>query len=91
VGDDYKVDFLEPNYAMTPDMEIQYWDWKFSRGLSEPIDWYDYTNPDANQADRQRFIERQDAMKVQPEPQNNLLNRLQSANRSSSQQLFGNN
>ena len=91
VGDDYKVDFLEPNYAMTPDMEIQYWDWLFSRGLAEPIDWYDYKNTDSNPADRQRFIERQDAMKVQPEPQNNLLNRLQSANRSSSQQLFGNN
>ena len=90
VGDDYKVDFLEPNYALTPESEIAYWEWKFRRGLSEPIDWYDFTNADANPSDRQRFIERQEALKAQPEPQNNLLTRLQSANRSSSQQLFGN-
>jgi hypothetical protein len=76
VGEDYKVDFLEPNYALTPESEIAYWEWKFRRGLSEPIDWYDFTNPDANDSDRQRFIARQEAMKVQPEPQNNLLNRL---------------
>ena len=90
VGEDYKVDFMEPNYALTPDMEIQYWDWLFSRGLAEPIDWYDTMNPDANDIDRQRFIERQNSMNSEPEP-DNLLNRLRSADRRSSRQLFGSN
>ncbi len=89
VGEDYKVDFMEPDYALTPDMEIQYWDWLFSRGLAEPIDWYDYKNYDSNDVDRQRFIERQESMNNQPEP-DNLLNRLRSADRRSSRQLFGN-
>lgn len=89
VGKDYKVDFLDPNYALTPESEIAYWSWMFDRKLAEPIDWYDFKNSDASEDDRQAFLSRQESLNVPEAPEENLLNRLKNANRSSSRQLFG--
>ena len=89
VGKDYKVDFLDPNYALTPESEIAYWSWMFDRRLAEPIDWYDFKNSDASEDDRQAFLSRQESLNVPEAPEENLLNRLKNANRSSSRQLFG--
>ena len=74
VGDEYSVDFLEPNYALTPDAEIMLWDWRFQRGLATPLDWYDYYNPDSSDIDRQQFQERQESVVQENAPQNRLLN-----------------
>ena len=78
VGDDYSVDFLEPNYALTPEAEIMLWDWRFSRNLATPMDWFQYHNPDASPEDLARFEEQQ-VQSDEPEPkQNRLLNILSS-------------
>jgi hypothetical protein len=80
VGDEYSVDFLEPNYALTPEAEIMLWSWRFDRKLSTPMDWFDYHNPDASPDDRARF-EVQQAEVEEPAPQNRLLNILNANNR----------
>ena len=83
VGEDYSVDFLEPNYALTPEAEIMLWSWRFDRKLSTPMDWFDYHNPDAGPEDKARFMEQQ-AEVEEPAPQNRLLNILNANNRPSS-------
>jgi len=78
-GPEYSVDFLEPNYALTPESEIALWSWRFDRGLATPLDWFDYQNPDADESTRQAFQAQQEENQRQEEtPQNRLLNRLQS-------------
>ncbi len=78
VGTEYSVDFLEPNYALTPEAEIMLWDWRFSRNLATPMDWFQYHNPDASPEDLSRFEEQQ-VEADKPEPtQNRLLNILAS-------------
>jgi hypothetical protein len=83
VGDEYSVDFLEPNYALTPEAEIMLWSWRFDRNLSTPMDWFDYHNPDASDEDKMRFVEQQ-AQAQEPAPQNRLLNILNANNRPNS-------
>ena len=75
IKDDYRVDFLEPDYPMSVDQEINYWNWKFDKGLATPKDWFDYMNPDASEEDRSKW-EQEREEQVQP-PQNRLLQRLQ--------------
>ena len=75
IKDDYRVDFLEPDYPMSVDQEINYWNWKFDKGLATPKDWFDYMNPDASEEDRSKW-EKEREEQVQP-PQNRLLQRLQ--------------
>ena len=75
IKDDYRVDFLEPDYPMSVDQEINYWNWKFDKGLATPKDWFDYMNPDASEEDRTKW-EQEREEQVQP-PQNRLLQRLQ--------------
>ena len=84
VGDDYSVDFLEPNYAVTPESEIMLWSWRFDRGLATPMDYYDFYNSDSDQASRDTFEKRQEALQVQKAPQNRLLNILTNDNSPSS-------
>jgi len=84
VGPEYSVDFLEPNYALTPESEIMLWSWRFDRGLATPEDWFDYHNPDASPADKQKFSEMQQSQQVEPAPQNRLLNILTNDNKPSS-------
>ena len=83
VGDDYSVDFLEPNYALTPESEIMLWSWRFDRGLASPEDWFAYHNPDASDDDKQKFSEMQQSQQSKPAPQNRLLNILTNDNRPS--------
>ena len=82
VGSDYSVDFLEPNYALTPESEIMLWSWRFDRGLASPEDWFDYHNPDASDDDKKQFEAMQSEQKEAP--QNRLLNILTNDNRPSS-------
>ena len=77
-GPDYSVDFLEPNYALTPESEIALWSFYFDRGLATPEMWFLYKNPDASEEDKQAFQEQQQANQEDQQPQNRLLNRLQS-------------
>ena len=77
VGADYSVDFLEPNYALDPQSEIAVWEWRFSRGLATPMDWFDYMNSDAPESKRQEFENLQAERQQDQTPQNRLLNRLQ--------------
>ena len=67
VGDEYSVDFLEPNYALTPEAEIMLWSWRFDRNLAQPIDWFQYHNPDAGPDDIAKFEEQQ-AQAQEPAP-----------------------
>jgi len=83
VGMDYSVDFLEPNYALTPESEIMLWSWRFDRGLATPEDWFDYHNPDASDEDKRKFISMQQNQQEEEAPQNRLLNILTNDNRSS--------
>lgn len=82
-GEDYSVDFLEPNYALTPESEIMLWSWRFDRGLASPEDWFDYHNPDASEEDKRKFTDLQTSQQEEPAPQNRLLNILTNDNRSS--------
>ena len=79
--DEYSVDFLEPNYALTPDTEIALWTWRFEQGLASKQDYFDYMNPDASEDQRAEFESR---LEVEPQeedqPVNRLLNRLQNGN-----------
>jgi len=84
VGDEYSVDFLEPNYALTPESEIMLWTWRFDRGLASPEDWFDYHNPDASDDDKQKFQALQSKQQEKKAPQNRLLNILTNDNRPSS-------
>ena len=84
IGDDYSVDFLEPNYALTPESEVMLWSWRFDRGLASPEDWFDYHNPDASDDDKQKFKDLQTQQQEKKSPQNRLLNILTNDNRSSS-------
>jgi len=84
IGDDYSVDFLEPNYALTPESEVMLWSWRFDRGLASPEDWFDYHNPDASDDDKQKFQDLQTQQQEKKAPQNRLLNILTNDNRSSS-------
>ena len=83
LADDYSVDFLEPNYALTPESEIMLWSWRFDRGLASPQDWFDYHNPDASDEDRKKFETLQASQQEEQAPQNRLLNILQNDNRPS--------
>ena len=77
--EEYSVDFLEPNYALTPDTEIALWSWRFSQGLASKQDYFDYMNPDASPEQRAEFEAQQQQAQVQEEtPQNRLLARLES-------------
>uniref|UniRef100_UPI00241D5D0A hypothetical protein n=1 Tax=Idiomarina abyssalis TaxID=86102 RepID=UPI00241D5D0A len=78
VGEDYSVDFLEPNYALTPESEVLLWDWRFKTGLASKQDWFDMNNPDASKEDRQRFEQLQSENSENNKPQNRLLNILAS-------------
>jgi hypothetical protein len=74
--ENYSVDFLEPNYPMSVQDEINHWSWKFENGLATPMDYFDYMNPDADMKLRNEF-------KKQAEESNKpavgrLLSRLQS-------------
>jgi len=77
-GPDYSVDFLEPNYALTPESEIALWSFYFDRGLATEESWYLYKNPDASPEEIAKFREQQEAKQEDQTPQNRLLNRLQS-------------
>jgi hypothetical protein len=81
VGEDYSVDFLEPNYALTPDTEIALWTWRFEQGLASKQDYFDYMNPDASPEQRAEFEAQQEQPEEEDQPVNRLLNRLQDANR----------
>ena len=76
--EDYSVDFLEPNYALTPDTEIALWTWRFSQGLASKQDYFDYMNPDASPEQRAEFEEQQQQAESEETPQNRLLARLES-------------
>jgi len=76
-GPEYSVDFLEPNYAVTPESEIQLWDWRLKNGLATKKMWFMYNNPDYNEDDLREFEEMQAEQEPQ-QPENRLLNRLQS-------------
>ena len=80
VGEDYSVDFLEPNYALTPDTEIALWTWRFEQGLASKQDYFDYMNPDASPEQRAEFEAQQEQPKEEEQPVNRLLNRLQNGN-----------
>ena len=84
VGDDYSVDFLEPNYALTPESEIMLWSWRFDRGLATPMDYYEFYNSDSDQASKDAFAKQQEEFQGQKQPQNRLLNILTNDNRPSS-------
>ena len=77
VGPDYSVDFLEPNYALTPDTEISLWTWRFEQGLATKQDYFDYLNPDASPIQREEFRAQQEEVTQAEEPQNRLLARLE--------------
>ena len=77
-GPDYSVDFLEPNYALTPESEIALWSFYFDRGLATPESWFYYKNPDAGPEEIEKFKEQQEVQQQDQQPQNRLLNRLQS-------------
>ena len=80
VGEDYSVDFLEPNYALTPDTEIALWTWRFEQGLASKQDYFDYMNPDASEEQRADFQAQQEQSQEEDQPVNRLLNRLQNGN-----------
>jgi len=81
VGEDYSVDFLEPNYALTPDTEITLWTWRFEQGLASKQDYFDYMNPDASEEQRADFqAQQQEQPQEEDQPVNRLLNRLQNGN-----------
>jgi hypothetical protein len=80
VGEDYSVDFLEPNYALTPDTEIALWTWRFEQGLASKQDYFDYMNPDASEEQRAEFQAQQEQADQEEQPVNRLLNRLQNGN-----------
>ena len=76
---EYSVDFLEPNYALTPDTEIALWTWRFEQGLATKQDYFDYMNPDASPEQRAEFQEQQQQVEAEEQaPQNRLLARLES-------------
>lgn len=78
-GPDYSVDFLEPNYALTPESEIALWSFYFDRGLADEESWFLYKNPDASPDEIAKFKENQQEQRQEEQtPQNRLLNRLQS-------------
>ena len=79
VGEEYSVDFLEPNYALTPDTEISLWTWRFQQGLASKQDYFDYMNPDASPEQRAEFNAQQEQLQQDAQPANRLLNRLQNA------------
>ena len=83
VGDDYSIDFLEPNYALTPESEIMLWDWRFKNGLASKEQWFEYQNPDASPEDIKKFQALQVSQEQEQAPQNRLLNILQNDNRPS--------
>lgn len=77
----YSVDYLEPNYALTPDTEIALWTWRFEQGLASKQDYFDYMNSDATPEQRAEFQaqqEQQEATQQEQAPQNRLLARLES-------------
>lgn len=80
VGEEYSVDFLEPNYALTPDTEIALWTWRFEQGLASKIDYWDYMNPDGSKDQREEFIAQQEQVEQQDQPVNRLLDRLKNGN-----------
>ena len=55
LSESYSVDFLEPNYPMSVQDEINHWSWKFENGLATPMDYFDYMNPDADMKLRNEF------------------------------------
>jgi len=55
LSESYSVDFLEPNYPMSVQDEINHWSWKFENGLATPLDYFDYQNPDADESLRNQF------------------------------------
>ena len=71
---EYSCDFAQANYPMTTMDEIAYWSWRFENKLAEPIDWFDYNNPDAPQVLREQFKKRIEENKEKPA--NRLLSRL---------------
>ena len=75
--EEYSVDFLEPNYALTPDTEIALWTWRFEQGLASKQDYFDYMNPDASPEQRAEFESRQQEPQEEKAPQNRLLARLE--------------
>ena len=76
-GADYSVDFLEPNHAVTPESEIKLWDWRIKNGLATKEQWFMYHNADYTPEDLEEF--RKNLQETTPDqPQNRLLNRLQS-------------
>ena len=76
---EYSVDFLEPNYALTPDTEIALWTWRFEQGLATKQDYFDYMNPDASPEQRAEFQTQQQQVEAEEQaPQNRLLARLES-------------
>ena len=76
IAEDHRVDFLEPDYPMSVEQEINYWNWKFEKGLANPKDWFNYMNPDASDEERAKW-EKEREEQVQPQS-NRLLQRLQS-------------
>ena len=76
ISEDYSVDFLEPNYALTPETEVLLWDWRIKNGLSTKEEWFMYNNPDYSPEDLEEFSQRQ-IDNQQNAPQSRLLNILQ--------------
>lgn len=77
IPDEYSVDFIEPDYPLTPREDREMWSWKFEHNLARPIDWYDAQNIDAPEEQRNAFLEMQEEVSPQ-EPGNRLLSRLKS-------------
>jgi hypothetical protein len=71
---DYSCDFSHQNYPMTTMDEIAYWSWRFENNLAEPVEWFDFQNPDALEEVRQEFIQR--TKEKEQQPTNRLLSRL---------------
>ena len=76
ISEDYSVDFLEPNYALTPETEVLLWDWRIKNGLSTKEEWFMYNNPDYSPEDLEEFSQRQ-IDNQQNASQSRLLNILQ--------------
>jgi len=55
LSESYSINFLEPNYPMSVQDEINHWSWKFENGLATPMDYFDYMNPDADMKLRNEF------------------------------------
>ena len=77
LSDEYSVDFVEPKMYLDPQEEVNYWNWKFEKGLDNKENWFRYNNPDMSDEAIQQALKENEVEEEQPS-ENNLLNRLRS-------------